>query len=349
MLLTYIITINPIQPISQLNLLIQSLNLQTCKEYNVVFYNQRNLKESEILGRLLIQPNFEFTFKTIKKELFLGNYPIWNLYELHNELFEEDKINDYFISLHMEEFLDPDYTNCIKEVLIENDFDLIFGNLSRTKYYYDDLTFLLNAKNPVQMKKYSKLLKLDKSPHWCFPNKNIFALQPRELQAILFNMYYFRFQKKLKKNGQGFTKLKKYIAEDVYWMKKKFALKYNWFLKGHNLPFEDIHIYKKLGKHLENVIEFPVYFNKKKIYHMKHNKYYYQLQDNKFSKKLLSLNTEDDALIALKKATQLYREKKISFKEAIKYSRNNNEDTGTQNINYNLHLKYLSINKGITL
>ena len=50
MKISYIITINPVIPIDYLNALINSLNLQSCKESDVILYNQTWNNEAKIFS-----------------------------------------------------------------------------------------------------------------------------------------------------------------------------------------------------------------------------------------------------------------------------------------------------------
>ena len=59
MRLTFIISIDPVKGISLLNLLVHSLNLQTRKNFDVIFYNQTLLNESDLFARLQNQPRVQ--------------------------------------------------------------------------------------------------------------------------------------------------------------------------------------------------------------------------------------------------------------------------------------------------
>ena len=76
--LSFIVTVDPIKDVSMLNVLIHSLNLQTVKSFNVIFYNQTLMEESELLARLQVKPHFEYSFYNIDRDLFFGKYPLWD-------------------------------------------------------------------------------------------------------------------------------------------------------------------------------------------------------------------------------------------------------------------------------
>ena len=52
MKISYIITINPVIPIDYLNVLINSLNLQSCKEFDVIFYKTVNCKYNSSVSHI---------------------------------------------------------------------------------------------------------------------------------------------------------------------------------------------------------------------------------------------------------------------------------------------------------
>jgi len=79
----------------------------------------------------------------------------------------------------------------------------------------------------------------------------------------------------------------------------------------------------------------------RRIYHLQHPKYYYQLVDDEFTQRLLEYDTEDPILQAHKKAIAMYRSGIASLAEALAYTRQNAESTGTQNVNYKYHMLYL--------
>lgn len=62
MRLTFIISIDPVKGVSLLNVLLHSLNLQTRKNFDVVFYNQTLLSESEVFAQLQVRPEFNYRF-----------------------------------------------------------------------------------------------------------------------------------------------------------------------------------------------------------------------------------------------------------------------------------------------
>jgi hypothetical protein len=132
MRLTFIITIDPVKGLSLLNVPVHSLNLQTRKNFDVVFYNQTLLSESDLFDQLHIRPKFNYRFFSVERQHFLGNFPLWDLYSFHCQLLEADLLGDYFMSMHMEEFLDIDYVENVTKVLEATGLDILLGNLCRT-------------------------------------------------------------------------------------------------------------------------------------------------------------------------------------------------------------------------
>jgi hypothetical protein len=349
MRLTFIVTIDPVKDISLLNILILSLNLQTTKGFNVVFYNQTLMDEGGIFSRLTVKPTFDYLFYSIDKEYFLGKYPIWDLYEFHNTLLGDNVLNEYFMSLHVEEFLDVDYVENAIKVLQKNDFDIMFGNLARTQMNYIEIKPILAAETAEEFDRYLKHTRVKDACHWTFNYYPMFYLRNMNINSLKKNalkLFHFGFKKRVKPNERGFAKLQRYY-EDVYFIKKEFAEQYNWFLRGHNMYFEDIQISEQKGvcelsKELRKITEFPIYFNLRRIYHIAHEKYYYQLVDDEFTTLMLNYETDDPILNALKKAIVMYREGELSLKRALTYTRKNSDGTGTQNLNYKYHMKYLN-------
>jgi hypothetical protein len=340
--LTYIITINPILKPDYLNLLNHSFNNQTDKNFNVIFWNQTNLTKINILKKLEIKPNFKFSWYDLDRELFFGDYPIWDIYHFISSLLKTKEIRNYFISLHMEEFLDPDYNEKVIDILEKVDLDVLLGNLSNLNMSYDEVAnIILKTNSPDSYEKSLKQSGIKNARFWTFPD-NLFFNRPRVMINIVKKLIYF---KKINRQptDKGFDCLPKYIAEDVFFMSKKFALKSNWFLDGHHLYFEDIHICNRKGrdisKYLKGLTRFPCYFNKSKIYHVKHKKYYYQIEDEKFTNSFLDFPTNDVVLITLKIAIQMYKEGRMNKVEALNYLRRNKNRTGTQDLNFKLHLQ----------
>ena len=347
MKLSLIISVDPVKGHSLLNVLIHSLNLQTCDSFNVIFYNQTRVPFDVLLGKLEVQPRFPYLVYGVAPDRFLGEYPIWDVYELHNALLDDDVLNDYFMALHTEEFFDVDYVEKAIEILQKNNFDIMFGNLCATQFGYDAVKPILSAKTAEEFDLYLEDNKLKVSPHWAlgdlpwFYAKSVAAAKERISLRLLFN-----FRTRLQPNEQGYTLMRSYLAEDLYFMKKDFARKYNWFLRGHHMYFEDVHICEQpviceLGKEIKKLTPFPVYFNRRRIYHLRHRKYYYQLLDEEFTQRMLEYATDDPILNAHKKAIAMYRSGAASLAEALAYTRRNPEETGTQNVNYKNHMLYL--------
>jgi hypothetical protein len=347
MKVSFIVSIDPVKGTSLLNVLVHSLNLQTCDSFNVVFYNQTRIPFEILLDKLEVQPRFPYLVYGLAPDRFLGQYPIWDVYELHTTLLDDDVLNDYFMALHTEEFFDVDYVEKAIEVLQNNNFDIMFGNLSATRFDYDAIEPILSARSAEDFDRYLADNNLKVSPHWALGDvpwlyaKSIAAAKERLRLRFLFNL-----RTRLRANPQGYTLMRNYLAEDLYFMKKEFARKYNWFLRGHHMYFEDVHICEQpviceLGKEVKKLTPFPVYFNVRRIYHLRHRKYYYQLVDDEFTRLMLEYDTEDPILMAHKKAIAMYRSGAASLEEALTYTRRNPEETGTQNVNYKNHMLYL--------
>lgn len=347
MKLTYIVTINPVNNIHYLEILINSLNIQTSKDFDVVFYNQTKKHEKDIIGSLNNECKFDYVFFNIDEESFLGNYPIWDLYGFHQFLLDNEILRDYFMSLHMEEFMEPDYTANILATLKSNKFDILFGNLYRTNYSYYDILDLASINQPDKFNRYLKDKGIDKSSKWGLPSKPFFLCRnPKIIHRRFKILSEMKWKKKFLPNEVGFTKMSNYWLEDVFAMSTEFANEYGWYKLEENLYFEDIHINYAVGDKLKNVLEFPVYFNKSKIYHLKHKKFYYQIEDNIFATKMLQYETDNQILLALKNAIVLYRKKNLLGKQALRLSRNNKEKNGTADLNYEFHLKRINDSKG---
>ena len=347
MKLSFIVTIDPIKDISYLNMLVHSFNLQTRKSFNVFFYNQTLMDEAEVFSRLTVQPEFEYRFFSIDKAFFLGKYPIWNLYEFHSFLLEQDDLHDYFMALHMEEFFDADYVEQVLEVLGREPLDILFGNLTRSRIGYEDIAPALERSNPRDYDDYLKELNLEQANHWCFYSERFLTRNRAALRENLLNFWGFGCRRQLKPDHRGYTRAPRYVAEDVFFMKKEFARRYNWFLQGHELYFEDVHICEipgvcELGKELQKVTPFPTYFNRRKIYHISHGRFYYQLEDAEFTAKMLAYQTESPVLTALQEAIRQYQAGSMTFQQALHHTRRNAGGTGTQNLNYRYHMIYLN-------
>lgn len=346
MRLTFIITIDPVKEIDYLNVLVHSLNLQTVQAFDVVFYNQTLRGETSIFSALQVQPGFPYRFFSIDRQYFLGEYPLWDLYAFHAFLLEEDLVGDYLMCLHMEEFLDVDYVEQVLPVLEKEALDILMGNLTRSKIELADITPLLTAGTPETYRAFLEQPAFRDAFHWCFSSKRLFTKNLRATRENVLNYIGFGFSRNIRPGRKGFMTMPWYAAEDVYFMSKAFARKYNWFLAGHSLFFEDIHICEipgvcALGKELRKVTTFPAYFNRRKIYHISHGRYYFQFLDDAFAARLLTYETDDPALCSLQKAVRKFRNGSFSLSEALNYSRRNPEKKGTQDLNYRYHLKYL--------
>ena len=346
MKLSFIVTIDPIKDVSYLNILVHSLNLQSSQEFNVIFYNQTLMTEAEVFSKLTVKPRFDYRFFRIERKLFFGNYPIWDLYSFHSFLLEQDLLSDYFMSLHMEMFLDVDYVEFVLKVLKKHLFDILFGNLTRSEIEYSSIAPILNTRTEEEYDDYTEKIGIKRAPHWSFSSNNFFTKNLSTVRENILKFVGFDFRKRLKANGKGYIQPLWYAAEDVYFMKKEFARQSNWFLPEHSMFFEDVHICQipgvcELGREIKKITRFPVYFNIRKIYHISHYKYYFQLEDDEFTEKMLNYDTQEPILLALKEAIRLYRAGNMSMSQALNYTRRNSTGTGTQNLNYKYHMMYL--------
>jgi hypothetical protein len=327
MLLTLLVTIDSVKPLQLLDILIHSLNLQTSQDFDVVFFNQTLHPESHIRGQLQCAPRFSHSYWTLPRSDFLGEHPVWDLYAFHTTMLAEGRIGDYLISLHMEEFLDSDYIAEVSKLLGEHSFDILFGNLRRTALTVDQASFLLGCSSPQGFQHALRYMGAAASPHWSVRRHS----KPDAAFA---------------RTPQGFHQFPEYADEDVYLMSRRFAETHNWFLKGHRLYFEDIHFCQQpgvceLGPILARLTRFPVYFNARKIYHLEHHKFYFQVEDRPFTDLLLKLETDDPVIRSLQFAVQEYRRGTFSISEALRYSRQNPRREGTQDMNWRYHIRYL--------
>ncbi|MGH8005396.1 MAG: hypothetical protein ACREQ3_00105, partial [Candidatus Binatia bacterium] len=112
------------------------------------------MSEEAIFAKLNVKPIFEYAVYHINKEYFLGKYPLWDLYRLHNILLDDNVLNEYFMSLHMEEFLDIDYVENAIQILQTHNFDIMFGGLSRTRMNYNAIKSILDTHTMEEFNSY---------------------------------------------------------------------------------------------------------------------------------------------------------------------------------------------------
>lgn len=346
MKVSFVVTIDPVKDLRLLGLLVHSLNLQTCQAFDVVFYNQTLLSEAEIFARLSVTPRFPYRIFGIDRGEFCGDYPMWDLYGFHAMLLDHRLLNDYFMALHIEEFPDVDYVEHALSVLQSNDFDIMFGNLTRTGLSYETARPLLDAPTATALDHRLEQAGLKRARHWGVSPGAPFARSLSELRLTLAKLLLFRLRARLRPTPAGYTVMRRYMVEDVYFMKRAFAERYNWFLRGHRLYFEDIHICEQkgvceLGRELKRVTRFPVYFNRRRIYHMRHARRYYQLVDEGFTSAMLKRHVDDPILGALQEAIRMYASGQMDLQQALKYTRQNPKRTGSQDLNYAYHMLYL--------
>jgi hypothetical protein len=344
MRLTFIVTIDPVKGLSLLNVLLHSLNLQTRKHFDVVFYNQTLLNEPDLFAQLHIRPQFSYRFFSVERQHFLGNFPLWDLYSFHRQLLDAGLLGDYFISMHMEEFLDIDYVEKVTRVLEATGLDILLGNLCRTPFDAIQIIDIIKTASASEFSDYLRTRRLQRASHWTFqplPASPIGKLSvlKRNCQKIVD----FGFRSRLVPNGEGYSKLAAHY-EDLYFMRRDFARRHDWFLSGRRMFFEDVQLCDipgvcELGRELSKLTHFPRYFNLSKIYHVNHAKFYYQLEDKDFTDALLSLKTDDRLLQTLQEAIRMYRFEGIGLETALRHTRRNAEGTGSQNLNYQYHMQ----------
>jgi hypothetical protein len=319
---TFLVTIDPVKELALLNLLVHSLNLQTCERFHVIFWNQTIHSEQEILSCLARRPAFAHSFCALDAPFVSHGYPVWDLYALHCRLLEQGRLGDYFLSVHMEEFFQPDYVESVLRVLEKNAFDILLGNLRRLSAGYRKLSALLGAATAPEFDSCLHMLGADGAPHWTLGGCSWPA-----------------------SNGEGYRRQSAY-AEDLFWIRREFARRVQWFLPGRSMYFEDVHICQKpgvceLGSVLSEIAAFPVYLTRSRAYHVPHRKYFFQLEHEGFAREFLEWPASDPALGALKTAIRMYRSGEMTLEGALHYSRRNPERTGTQNWNWKHHAEYL--------
>jgi hypothetical protein len=344
MRLTFIISIDPVKELSLLNLLLHSLNLQTRKNFDVIFYNQTRLSESEVFARLQVRPEFAYRFFSVER--FLGNFPLWDLYSFHRQLLESDLLGDYFMSMHIEEFFDVDYVENVTSVLETTGFDILLGNLCRTPFHGVEIMDIVQTAGARAFADYLCARKLKQAPHWSLPQRTASLIgKLRFLKRHSCQLVDFGFRTRLTPNRKGYSRLSGHY-EDLYFMRREFAHRYDWFLSGRRMYFEDIQLCDipgvcELGRELARLTDFPTYFNLSKIYHVKHARFYYQLEDPAFTEALLDLETDEPLLQTLQRAVAMYRAGTVTLAQALRYTRENSAGTGTQNLNYKYHMEVI--------
>jgi hypothetical protein len=344
MRLTFLITIDPVKGLPLLNFLLHSLNLQTGRNFDVVFYNQTLLSESDVFAQLRVRPEFNYRFFSIERQQFLGNYPLWDLYALHQRLLEGDLLGDYFMSMHMEEFLDVDYVDNVTKVLEASGLDILLANLCRTGVDGAKIADILETQTADAFADYLDACRLKRAPHWSFlPFPASLRGKLKVLKWNFGKILNFDFRRRLIPTQTGYNRLRVYY-EDLYFMSRAFARRYDWFLSGHSMYFEDVHLCNvpgvcELGREIAKLTPFPAYFNLSKIYHLNHSKFYYQLDDPGFTEALLALKTDDLLLRTLQDAVRMYQDGSLTKQEALRYTRRNPQGTGTQNLNFKYHIE----------
>lgn len=347
MKLTIVVTIDPVKEIRMLRLLVHSLNMQTCREFDVLFYNQTTQSPQALLDSLLARPSFRYRFCNIPEERFIGKYPVWDLYRLMADLIASGDVGEYVLALHMEEFLDAEYVAEVVEVLDAEGLDILLGNLTRTTLSWQAISPILDTTTPVAFSRFLSDSGMDQSPHWGY--QRLPPLRPFRLAR--FRDYFkirlqFGFRRQMPRTCSGALKVKEYLCEDVFVMRTSFARRYNWFLHGMQLPMEDIHICEiagvcELARELKELTAFPVYFNRRRIYHVPHGRFYFQLEDPEFTRQFLQMNPDNPVCEALQEVITAYQAGQMSLRQALQHSRHNSRLTGSQDVNYRLHIETL--------
>jgi hypothetical protein len=341
---TFIVTIDPVKGLSLLDVLTHSLNLQTRKNFDVVFYNQTPLDDREVFDRLRIEPAFDYRVIGVDRREFFGDFPLWDLYSLHRQVLERDLVGDYFMALHMEEFLDVDYVEKVTEVLERTGFDVLLGNLCRTGVDGDQIADIVRARTARDVDTYLCARGLKAAPRWaCRSPAGSSPAKRGAPEEDVGAAAGVGGRLRPDPGEPGYVKLRVY-HEDVYLMSKAFARQYGWFLPGRRMYFEDVHLCEKpgvceLAAEIAKLTDFPNYFDRSRVYHIDHRKFYYQLEDPAFTESLLALDTDDVILRTLQRAIRMYRGGSVTLKDALRYTRRNAEGTGTQNLNYKYHMQ----------
>jgi len=234
--------------------------LQTRKNFDVIFFNQTRAEPENLLGEIRVRPDFEYRFFSVAAKDFLGKFPLWDLYSFHQQLLEADLLGDYFMSLHAEDFPDVSYVENVTRVLEDAGLHILFGNLSRTDFYPADLGGILKTRTAREFDNFLNARNLKKTAHWAFP-----GVSPISVLKYLNGLVDFGFKTRLRPGNSGFCILPRYY-EDLYFMSKEFARRYNWFLPGRHMYFEDVHICEKRGvcelaAEIAKLTKFPAYFN----------------------------------------------------------------------------------------
>jgi hypothetical protein len=219
--------------------------------------------------------------------------------------------------------------------------------MCRTPFEGAELMDILKTDSAAAFSDYLCARNLKEAPHWTFSSRpKSFPEKLRFFKKHRQKVVDFRFRGRLLPTRTGYRKLAGHY-EDLYFMRRNFALRYDWFLPGRRMYFEDIQLCDipvvcELGRELAEMTAFPVYFNLSRIYHVKHAKFYYQLQDSGFTDALLALETDEPLLKTLKEAIRMYRTGTATLTQALRYTRENAGGTGTQNLNYKYHMEVIN-------
>jgi hypothetical protein len=346
MQLTFLVTIDPVKDLALLKASIHSLKLQTCRNFSVIFHNQTLCEVTAIFERLGIRPEFEYSVAAVPRADFFGAFPLWDLYAVHAAALRTSQFGDYFMSVHMEEFFEPEYVERASLVLETAGLDLLFGNLNRTWLDAGSVDRIVAARTPGELTAFLRRSGLQRAPHFAFHNDSEAVID--RLKSIVRRRSVFKdfgWRTRLAPTATGHTQLSSYY-EDLYFMRTDFARRSDWFLSGKHLYFEDVHICQRpgvceLAPELSKLTRFPVYLNASRAYHLQHRRFYYQLEDPTFTDRILALRADDPALRSLQKAIEMYRAGQMTRAQALSYTRANPELTGTQNLNYRYHMEAL--------
>ncbi|MBW2996479.1 hypothetical protein KY332_04220, partial [Candidatus Woesearchaeota archaeon] len=229
---------------------IDSLNRQTLKNFNVIIYHQSRKEH--------IKPFLDYTrkldldietFQTLGA--FFGKYSCWSIFQDLERILKTKEVNEYFIVLHAEEFLEKGYVEKLMKNLAQIKFKpkVIFGNLIR-----------IENKHIQKISDYDELSK-----------RNKLILKPWSKSNVYLNPKNRKVSEDLK--------IPKDYPEDIFFMDTKFCLETDFFCSKINnqMLFEDIHpreVYVQILSKLnpKNCLKFKGSY----VYHLQHKIEYYQ-------------------------------------------------------------------------
>ena len=133
MRLTLLVTIDTVKPLSLLDILIHSLNLQTSQNFDVVFFNQTLLSESHFRRQLQCAPRFAHSYWTLPRFGLLRRVTLCGTYmRFMPPCSMRDGSATISCRCTWKNFWIADYIAEVSNLLSEHSFDILFGNLRRT-------------------------------------------------------------------------------------------------------------------------------------------------------------------------------------------------------------------------